>query len=194
MRIPFTPSRHPLMQTLHTQRFTLAPLGRFQAFRLSYPWTRDPELMLNLTFSTLPRSRWQWYRQMWAPNQRTKFAHAILPAGSSVPIGMHALRIFNRRSATMYVALHDRAWRGKGVVPEIRTAIIDHAFRHDIVDRFYGEVHANNQPAAATYRKLGFTHIGPQHHVGQDTDSQNVTDRFVFELWRQEWEAGPNGK
>lgn len=183
-----------MTQTLYTQRFTLVPLGRVQAFCLSYPWTRDPELMLNLTLSTLPRSRWQWYREMWSPNQRTKFAHAIMPSGSTTPIGMHALRIFGQRSATMYVALHDRSWRGKGAVPEIRRAIINHAFQHDIVDRFYGEVHANNQAAAATYLKLGFSHTNTRQHAISTPTNQNAIDLQIFELWRPEWETGSHGK
>ncbi len=177
-----------LSDTLHTPRFSLVPLGRWKAFRLSYKWTRDPELMLNLTRSSAPRSGWKWYRQMWSPNQRTKFCHAIIPAGTTTPIGMHAIRLSGYRSAIMYIAIHDRDWWEKGVVLEVRAKIMNHFFRNGNIERYYAEVNARNIASLFNYGKLGFKHIGTLHQANQDPVTKEVFDVCMFELFRTDWE------
>lgn len=176
-----------LSQPLATERFDLPTLNRWQAFRLSYPWTRDPALMLDLTQSAAPRSPWKWYKELGMPNNRKKFAHAIVPRGG-VPIGMHGVRLFGHNSALMYVALHDRSWWDKGVVLEVRSRVINHFFTSGRVERFYAEVNPRNAASVFNTRRLGFKPVGVLHRVRQDPVSKQVFDTAMFELFREDWD------
>ena len=178
----------PLARTLETERFVLDPVNRLTAFAISYPWTKDSELIGDFTGSTAPRTRRKWYREMARPNNRTKFCHAIYPKGTSLPIGMHMTALRGYRSAETSVAIHDRAWWGKGVVAEVRAHIIGHFFEHGPVDRFAAAVNARNLPSVFNYRKLGFRHVGTLHRAKSNPVTGEVFDMVLFELFREDWE------
>jgi RimJ/RimL family protein N-acetyltransferase len=178
----------PLAQTLETERFLLDPVSRLTAFAISYPWTKDPELIGDFTSSSAPRTRRKWYREMTRPNNRTKFCHAIYPKGNSKPIGMHMTALRNHRSAQTSIAIHDRTWWGKGAVEEVRTRIIDHFFEHGPVDRFWAAVKARNLPSVFNYRKLGYRHVGTLHRSQSDPVTGEIFDMVLFELFREDWD------
>ena len=77
---------HALRKAIGTERFELVPLSRLAAFRLSYPWNADPELMRNLFHSSKPMRRWKWYKRVVKGIGKRKFAHAIVPKGETKPI------------------------------------------------------------------------------------------------------------
>ncbi len=180
----------PLTRALESERFVLDSVNRLTAFAISYPWTKDPELIGDFTCSSAPRTRRKWYREMTRPNNRTKFCHAIYPKGESKPIGMHMTVLRGHRSADTSVAIHDRAWWGKGVVAEVRARIIDHFFEYGPVDRFCGAVNARNLPSVFNYRKLGYRHVGTLHRSKSDPVTGDVFDMIVFELFREDWDQG----
>lgn len=180
---------HPLLQRLETERFILRPLGRIEAYRIGYGnWNRDPEIMRNLIHSAKPLNAWQWLRRMVWVNGRTKFSHAVIPKKGGAPIGMHSVKLHKHRSATLVVAIHDRAWWGEMAVAEIRRAVIDHAFEHKVVDRFCCSVIARNMPSVFNYKKLGFRHVGTLHRAQCDPVSNELFDTLIFELLREDWE------
>ena len=191
MKIFFKKKNKVLAQALETERFILQPLTRWQAFRLTYPWTRDAELIRTLTHSGAPRTRWKWFREMDRPNNRKKFSYAIIPHGTNEPIGMHTVVLSGYKSARMAVAIHDREWWGKDVVLEVRAKLINHFFDKGGLERFFGSVLARNIPSVFNYRKLGFKHVGTLRRMQQDPVSGEVFDLCMFELFRDEWEQSP---
>ena len=180
--------RHPLLDVLETERFSLQPLGKLGAFRIGYyNWNGDGEIMRNLVHSAAPLKPWRWLRRMVWTNGRTKFSHAIVPKEGGPAIGMHIVNLQKYRSASLTVVVHDRAWWGKKVVAEVRGDVIDYVFRNNIVDRVCCTVNARNMPSVFNYKKLGFTHVGTLHRAQCDPVSGEVFDTLIFELMRADW-------
>ena len=183
------PKHHPLLEVLETERFSLRPLSRIGAFRMSYRhWNGDAEIMRNLVHSAVPMKPWRWLRKMVWVNGRTKFSHAIVPKDGGPPIGMHVVTLQKYRTAALTVVIHDRTWWGKKVVAEVRGDVIDYVFGKDVVDRFCCVVAARNMSSVFNYKKLGFTHVGTLHRAQCDPVSGEVFDTLIFELMRADWE------
>jgi RimJ/RimL family protein N-acetyltransferase len=178
-----------LASAIESERFRLEPRGRWRAFRETYPWSQDSAFMSSYCGSGERRSPWKWYREMIRPNNRTKFAHAIIPRGGTAPIGVHFAAIRPYRSCFLAIGIHDRAWWGKGVVQEVRGRIIDHILAHSDVERLYAQVVARNLPSVFNYRKFGFTHVGTLHRSCRDPATGEVHDMLIFEMFRDEWLA-----
>jgi len=172
-----------------TQRFALEPLGRLRAFRISYDWTKDPELIHSYSGSAARRTRWRWYKEMLRPNRRTKFVHAVRPLDSAEPIGLHFTEIKPYRTAYLGIVIHDRSWWGKAAVEEVRRGMIERILEHAPVDRFCAYVNARNFASVFNYRKLGFVHVGTLHRCKADSVSGEIHDMLIFELFREEWLA-----
>lgn len=179
-----------MRRPIESKRFRLLPLSRWQAFRLTYGWTKDSAFMSSYCGSGEHRSHWKWYREMIRPNNRTKFAHAIVPRGETKPIGVHFAAMRGYRSCMLAVGIHDRNWWGKEVVQETRSRIIDHIFEHTDVERLYAHVTARNFPSIFNYRKLGFTQVGTLHRCRLDKATGEVRDELIFEMFRDQWNAG----
>ena len=178
-----------LQAPIESERFRLVPLGRWQAFRLTYGWTKDSAFMSSYCGSGERRSAWKWYREMIRPNNRTKFVHAIVPRGQREPIGVHIVAMRPYRSCLLAVGLHDRDWWGRSVVQEVRTRVIDHIFEHSDVERLYGQVMARNFSSIFNYRQLGFAHVGTLHRLRLDKATGEVQDMLIFEMFREQWMA-----
>ena len=172
---------------LETERFLLKPLGRLAAFRISYPWTKDPEIIRNLTYSSASRSPRRVVPEMTRPDNKRKFSYAIIPKGEHDPIGMHMVRKGGYRSAIVSVVVHDRSWWGKDVVAEVRGRLLDHFFADGSIQRFQGMVSSRNFPSVFNYQKLGFQHVGTLHRAKADPISGEVFDLLIFELMRDAW-------
>lgn len=183
-------ARDEMQKSIESDRFLLQPLGRWAAFRLTYPWTQDSAFMSSYCGSGEARTRWKWYREMIRPNKRTKFAYAIVPHGQITPIGAHFLVLRGYRSCMLTVGIHDRNWWGKDVVQEVRSRLIDHIFDHTDIDRLYGQVMARNFASIFNYRKLGFKHVGTLHRCRMDKATGAPQDELIFEMFREQWAAG----
>ncbi|MBL8578056.1 MAG: GNAT family N-acetyltransferase [Mesorhizobium sp.] len=172
---------------IETERFDLVPLNVWQAFRLTYPWTRDTEFITSFSGSGAPRSRWRWFREMVRPKKRKRFVHAIVPRGQTVAIGIHIMSLSGYRSCRFGIGIHDRSWRRKGVAREVRTRMIDHLFENSGVERLYAEVAASNLPSVFNCQKLGFANVGTLHRAQCDPATGQVHDMLIFEMFREEW-------
>jgi RimJ/RimL family protein N-acetyltransferase len=122
------------------------------------------------------------------PNNIGRFTFSIVPKGQETPIGAHVVKLFNYRSASMTVALHDREWRGKGVVLEVRPRLMNHFFRNGEVDRFIASINGRNMASIFNYRRLGFSHVGTLHRQYSDPVTGEIIDIVNFEIFRPEWE------
>jgi RimJ/RimL family protein N-acetyltransferase len=180
---------HAMLQALETERFVLRPLGRVEAFRIGRTnWNHDPEIMRNLIHSAKPINPWRWLRKMVWVNGKSKFSHAIVPKEGGDPIGIHGMTLQKYRSAALVIAVHDRSFWGKKVVAEVRKAVIDHAFEHEVVDRLCCTVTARNVASVFNYKKLGFKHVGTLHQANYDPVSCQLFDTLIFELLKADWE------
>lgn len=180
-----------MVSGLETERFALRSLGIGESYRLTVRhWLPDPVIMSGVAPRVPVRNAVKWFFTMERPNGRTKFTHAIELCNSGQLIGLNQTRLLPPSSAAMTIALHDRLWWGKGVVPEVRTAIIDALFSAGDVDRIGGQVLARNHPAVFNYKSLGFSHVGTLHRAAQNAATGGPEDVLLFELLRENWRPG----
>ena len=180
-----------LDRRLETERFVLQPLGVVAAWRLTSPWRRDPEILSGLFQDGTRKGRLAWILSGAIPLDDGRYAYAIVPRAGGAPIGAHIVKTIGYRSAINTVALHDRAWWGKGVVVEVRARLMNHFFAEGGVERFYGVVGARNAASIFNYRRLGFDHVGTWHRAQEDKSNGEVVGVLHFEIFRHKWALGP---
>lgn len=177
---------------LQTERFDLRPLSLWQAWSIGRrEWLDDPEVAGAVTGGELRGSQWRLLRLMTRPNGRTKFIYGIYPRDrpDAPPIGVETFRIYNYRTASLAVLIHDRDWWGKGVVHEVRRALISHILASPRVERIHGVVESRNFASIFNYQKLGFTHVGTTHRSSWSTLHQAPADMLTFEMLQENWPA-----
>jgi len=180
-----------LSRTVKTERFDLVPCGVTDAFNISWRWTRDREILENLTFDTTPRNKVQWFRELEKPNNYNNFTHAIIPRGKRNVIGLHRISINVYKTATIAIAIHDRAWWGKGVFAEVRGSLMSHFFHSDRIVRFQAIVNARNFSSVFNYKKLGYRHAGTLKNARLDPATGTFFDVLLFEMLRESWPEIP---
>lgn len=180
-----------LARALETERFFLKPMGYFETLRLTNCWRTDREIMLGLYQTSRNKSLYKWMRSTVMPNNVNRFAFAIVPKETGIPIGAEIVSIGGYRSACSSIAVHDVKWRGKGVVLETRAKLINHFFRHGGVERFFGSVEARNMASLFNYQRFGFDRAGIWHRHRYDAESGRVFDMVQFEIFRDKWNSGP---
>lgn len=189
------PTARRLAAGLETPRFALRNLGVLDAYRLTRRhWLPDPEIMASVGPRHPPRSPFRWFFSMERPNGRTKFTHAIHLRDGQALIGLNTTRLVPPSTATMTIAIHDRAWWGASVVPEVRRALIDALFDAGEVDRIAAHVLSRNLPSVFNYRLLGFAHVGTLHRATRNSATGEVEDVLIFELLRENWRAGEEAR
>lgn len=128
-----------------------------------------------------------WYRRHRKYNNRRKFCIGIRPKGESGLIGYELAEVSSRDVATLSVLIGDRAWWGKGVVQETRSAIIKFLFEQVGCARVWGTPNARNFPSVFNYQKLGFTFEGTMRQHSYDPRTKQRVDLLMFSILRDEW-------
>jgi [ribosomal protein S5]-alanine N-acetyltransferase len=173
---------------LETARFLLEPVKPWPFSRLSLPWTDDAESMGELGWKRNRWTRLRWWMHLRRHNRRAMWCLAITPKGHARPIGLHTLKFDTKVGVlTTGVLIGDRTWWGKGVVGEVREAILADAFTRIGIQRSVGVVRARNFPSIFNYQRLGYTVEGTlrRHFAGPDGQSE---DAIFFGMLREEWE------
>lgn len=179
-----------LCAPLTTERLRLEPLSRWQAAAQTWRhWACDPEMHEPLLLQPGRVRRFGWWRRTLVGYGRKRVVHAIIPHGASQPVGLHQTFLRPWRTASLQIALHDRAWWGKDVVFETRQAIVSHVFDSGLADRVDALVLARNISSIYTYRRLGFTHAGTAHRSMPLPDGSGGADVVTFEMLIENWPA-----
>ncbi len=170
-----------------TPRFRLEPIRPLGFARATLAWTAQREAFGNLGWPTSGWTLWRWWRHLRHHTRRGRITHGIWPVSGGPCIGVHLVAVSpNALSATLAVYIADPAWRGRGVVPEIRQAIFADCFERMGLERLWTQVHAANAAAARNQLKLGLTHEGTLRSTGLGADGGR-TDVLIFGLLRAEW-------
>ncbi len=107
-------------------------------------------------------------------------------------IGLHIVVRRRDGSAYCHVAVHDRAWWGKGVVVEARARLLSHFFANG-TDRFGASIDARNAPSIFNYRQLGFRVTGNAVTGMLDPLTGRGRPAVTLELRREDWSAEAHG-
>jgi RimJ/RimL family protein N-acetyltransferase len=169
-------------------------MTRLQAWRATYTWTFDTEVMHPLGAPAGTWTRYAWYKRFRRFNNRRKFFLAIHPKGSREMIGYEAFEVTSKGVAFLEVAIGNRDWWGRGVVQETRRAVIDFLFNEVGCHRVWGTPMARNFASILNSQALGFTHEGILRQHCFDHATRRPVDCVVFGLLREEWQARRGGE
>jgi [ribosomal protein S5]-alanine N-acetyltransferase len=172
---------------IETERFCLDSMTRWEAARLTYPWTSDREILGSLGLVPRTWSRRSWYKWHKQYNNRRKFCIGIRPKNSNTLIGYESFDVSELRNALLTVVIGDRSWWGSGVVLEVRQAIIQFLFEEVGCRRIWGAPATRNFPSVFNYQALGFRSEGILRQYGINAETGAPVDHFVFAMLRDEW-------
>jgi RimJ/RimL family protein N-acetyltransferase len=115
--------------------------------------------------------------------------HGIWPKAGGPCIGLHMVNGSGfAASALVGVLVGDKAWWGKGVVAEVREAVLADCFDRLKLERVGAQAQARNLPSVYNHRKLGFVHEGTMRSAAIGSDGARV-DMLAFGMLRAEWAA-----
>lgn len=178
---------------IETERFTLRAVRRDWLGARSLHWSEDTDFVEGLGWPPGPYKPRQWRRRFNRPDNRKIFHFAIFPRGTETLIGAHGVNFTEPGIASLYVGIGDHAWWGKGVVQEVRAALLDFIFDQAGGHRAFGMVHAGNTASIYNYQRLGFRHEGTlrRHRTLARTGEQ--VDLLAFGMLKEEWQARRRG-
>lgn len=175
---------------LETERFRLVPIRPMSLVMPTWHWTADKEAFANLGWRTTGWTKRRWWRHLRHQVRRDRQTHGIWPKAGGPCIGLHLAKISSKSGiATIGVFVGEKEWWGKGVVDEVRRAIIDDCFERLNLQRIWAQVHVRNLPSVYNHRKLGFTHEGTLRSSVVADDGSRM-DMLIYGLLREEWLAG----
>lgn len=189
MRFTLKPNRE-LMAELETERFILRTVHMPELLGDPGGWRRLPRIYRDLYLEKGPMSFLTWLKRGPFPDQTRRFTCAIVPKGTTRPVGYHMVKLSGPHSASNSVGIHDDAWLGKDVAVEARAKIMNHFFRHGI-RRFTARVAATNTASIFTYRKLGYAHVGTLHAEKFHPETGAPLDFVLFEALKDDWKRSP---
>ncbi|MEM9737298.1 MAG: GNAT family protein, partial [Pseudomonadota bacterium] len=172
---------------LASERFVLVTKKPEEITEAYLAWFNDAEVRQHLGLAggiyDLPKLR--GFAQ--SHNNETSFLFWIATQDDrEQPIGFSQL-FFTRSHmlAQTSICIGDKAWWGKGVIGEARSAVLDFAFRKLAVEKVFGHCQKPNAAALFNYRaeQWEFECVLKRHHkVGE----QRV-DLIQFAMFRDEW-------
>ncbi len=174
---------------LKTNRFVLRPIEPITFARRTFHWTDDVQAFADLTWPTEKWTMWRWWRHLRKFARTNRICHGIWANDGAVLIGLHLLG-YEPRSGNINIGvlIADRSWWGKGVVPEVRGAILQDCFERLGVHRATGWVNARNFASIYNYQRLGFTREAALRDNAVLLNGAR-TDMIAFGLLRSEWLA-----
>jgi RimJ/RimL family protein N-acetyltransferase len=185
-------SKGPRPLELSTDRFVLRPISPWRFARRTLHWTRDRQAFADLTWPTGKWTLWRWWRHLRKHSRKNRICLEIWPKAGNEPIGLHLAGFDRTGNVTIGVFVADRSWWGKGVVAEVREAVLADCFVRLEAARVVGWVNGRNFASIYNYQKLGFVSeaVLREHAVLFDGAR---TDYLGFGLLRSEWLKRANG-
>jgi [ribosomal protein S5]-alanine N-acetyltransferase len=172
---------------LSTERFIVRPVEPVAFARRTFQWTRDRQAMADLTWRVDGWSLYLWWRHLRKFTRKNRMCHGIWPKGDDQPIGLHVGSYDPKTgNITIGVFVADRAWWGKGVVLEVRTAVLDDCFGRLGMHRATGWVNARNFASIYNYQRLGFRREAGLRESLVLLDGTRA-DQLGFGMLRAEW-------
>ncbi|MBA3448532.1 MAG: GNAT family N-acetyltransferase [Pseudaminobacter sp.] len=178
---------------LTTERFVMRPVRPFTFARRTFLWTKERQAMADLTWRVDGWSIYRWWRHLRRLTRKNRMCHGIWPKECAEPIGLHVVSYDPKTgNASIGVFVADRAWWGKGVVLEVRPAILDDCFKRLGMHRATGWVNARNFASIYNYQRLGFRREAALRESVVLLDGARA-DQFGFGTLRSEWLSRQSG-
>lgn len=174
--------RPALLEPIETERFILRSEGRIGAFRLALALNRSAEARYQLRHQKEPWSLWRVLRKAPKPNRKSRYVHAIVDRRSGKAIGIHETHLQRYRTLTLSVAVFDTHWWGKGVIQEVRPALIATFCSHTGAEQVLCQVRQDNHASIANHLKLGAEVSGVIPHAYWNASLGRPGEMVIFSL------------
>ncbi len=173
---------------LETKRFALRSLKPSDASERWMNWLKDPEVMGPLNAPIRKWTAQELMAHIASADNNERYLIGIFDLTSKVQIGffMVDVDLFHRR-ATFNVVIGEKSWWGKGVVNEVRAALLDEFFNNRGIEKAAGMPFARNFPAVFNYKAQGWRHEGTLRSHALSVAGGSRLDQFQFGLTKDEW-------
>jgi RimJ/RimL family protein N-acetyltransferase len=174
---------------VETGRFVLRSLTPQDATDTYVGWWNDAEVQEGLNFAPRGWDRQRAMQHIALFDNVNKFHLGIFCKDSGRMIGFFAIFITPKtKVAVTNVVIGEKDFWGKGVVQEVRAAMLAFLFRVLGMEKVKGEIKGRNYPSIFNYKAQGFTCEGIlRNEVAHFAGGR--TDVFLFGLLREEWES-----
>ena len=159
-------------------------------YELYADWYGDQEIWHLTSWSSSPMSR-SAVERLFDQREKSNAHHsfAIHPKGEDEPIGTISLMNVSEAngSADLSIIVGDPADRDRGYGADAINTILRYGFEDLNLNRIGLSVFEFNEPAIATYEKLGFKKEGRMRDAIQRGDT--FCDAVLMSVLREEWES-----
>lgn len=153
-------------------------------------WSADPEVMgpLNMPTQRLSKQELVNYISRF-DNDR---AHLIGVFSKAMPVHIGFFMIDTNKmhaTANFNLVIGDKSYWGKGVVNEVRAALLDEFFEQRGTEKAIGTPLARNFPAVFNYKAQGWRLEGVLKSQCKSVVDGSRLDQYQFGMLREEWRA-----
>lgn len=179
---------------LATARFIVRSLTPADASDRWSDWSADPEVMGPLNVPARRMSKEEIARYVARFDNDTGFLVGVFARVMLLHVGFFMIEV-NRIHATanFNLVIGDKQYWGKGVVNEVRAALLDEFFDRRGIEKAHGQPLARNFPAVFNYKAQGWRLEGVlKGHCKSLTGGERL-DQYQFGMLREEWHARKGG-
>ncbi len=175
---------------LTTERFLVRSLVPADACDRWCDWSADPDIMDPLNVPVRRASKDELMRYIARFDNDIGYLMGVFTKAMSLYIGFYMIEV-NKMHATANVNLviGDKTYWGKGVVNEVRAALLDEFFERRGVEKAYGTPLARNFPAVFNYKAQGWRLEGVLRGQCKSVVDGSRLDQYHFGMLRDEWRA-----
>jgi [ribosomal protein S5]-alanine N-acetyltransferase len=176
--------------TLATPRFLVRTVTPADASERWCDWSGDPEVMGPLNVPANRMTKDQLARYIASHDNDRAYLVGVFTKAMAVQIGFFMIEM-NRIHATanFNLVIGDKNYWGKGVVNEVRAALLDEFFERHGVEKAYGTPLARNFPAVFNYKAQGWKLEGVMRGQCKSVVGDARLDQYHFGMLRDEWRA-----
>jgi RimJ/RimL family protein N-acetyltransferase len=176
--------------TLTTDRFLVRSLTPADASDRWCDWSADREVMGPLNVPANRMTKDQLTRYIVRHDNDRAYLIGIFTKAMSQHIGFFMVEMNKlHASANFNLVIGDKRFWGKGVVNEVRAALLDEFFEHRGVEKAYGTPLARNFPAVFNYKAQGWKLEGVMRGQCKSMTDGSRLDQYHFGMMREEWRA-----
>jgi RimJ/RimL family protein N-acetyltransferase len=173
---------------LETKRFTLRSLKPADASERWMNWLKDPDVMGPLNAPIRKWTAQELMAHVATADNYERYLIGIFDQLTKIQIGFYMVDVdvFHKR-ANFNVVIGEKAWWGKGVVNETRSALLDEFFNNRGIAKATGMPLARNFPAVLNYKAQGWRHEGTFRGQCLSVADESRLDQYQFALAKADW-------
>lgn len=175
---------------LTTERFLVRSLTTADVSDRWSGWSADPDVMAPLNVPVRRMSKDDLARYIARFDNDSGYLIGMFARTMSLHVGFFMIEI-NKMHATagFNLVIGDKQYWGKGVVNEVRAALLDEFFEQRGTEKASGTPLARNFPAVFNYKAQGWRLEGVLKGQCKSVVDGSRLDQYQFGMLRDEWRA-----